>query len=350
MSRTLYTRHPLVLQTAFSELKRQAEEQPFLLAGTPGSVGTRTVKGKEYLYRQFYDAQGKKTAQYIGAAGDPEAERSAEAIREQIEVSKGLVRQGRLLAEQGYQRADLRTGAILAALVNRGFFAAGATLVGSHAFGALLNSLGVSTAAYRTEDIDIARGRPLELALPEERDFLDVLRESTVPLAPIPALDRKEPSTSYKPPGLDPLRVDLLVPAPGSRIETRRVPELRAHATAVPFLEYLLEEPADAIVIARENVVPVKVPRPERFAWHKMLVSQLRASTSEKRPKDLSQATILVAVLAEDAPAELLEAARALPSRARDATRRGAQRVRDALETAGAARALEVLAEGLDAL
>jgi len=37
----MFSRHPMLLQTAFSELKRQASEQPFLLVGTPGSVGTR---------------------------------------------------------------------------------------------------------------------------------------------------------------------------------------------------------------------------------------------------------------------------------------------------------------------
>lgn len=344
---SLFSRHPLVLQTAHAELRRQAGEQPFLLAGTPGSVGTRTVKGCEYLYRQFYDAQGKKAAQYIGPVGDPEAEARAEAIRQQIELTKGLVRQGRLLAEQGYQRADRRTGAILAALANRSFFAAGATLVGSHAFGALLNSLGVETAAYRTEDVDIARGRRLELALPNDEGFLDVLRESTVPLAPIPALDRKAPSTSYKPPGLDPLRVDLLIPARGRRIETREVPELKAHATALPYLAYLLVDPADAIVISRETVVPVKVPRAERFAWHKVLVSQLRETTSEKRSKDVSQAAVLVSVLAEDAPDALFEAADDMPRGARSETRRGADRVRSALEAAGDERALDVLSEAM---
>ena len=34
----LFTRHPLALQTAFSDLARRAMEQPVLLAGTPGSV------------------------------------------------------------------------------------------------------------------------------------------------------------------------------------------------------------------------------------------------------------------------------------------------------------------------
>ena len=38
-------------------------------------------------------------------------------------------------------------------------------------------------------------------------------------------------------------------------------------------LEYLLKQPIEAVVPGREGVVAVRVPRPERFAWHKMLVS-----------------------------------------------------------------------------
>jgi hypothetical protein len=57
----------------------------------------------------------------------------------------------------------------------------------------------------------------------------------------------------------------------------------------------------------------VRVPRPERFAWHKLAISQLRAATNEKRGKDLAQGSVLVAVLAEDAPDALTDAFRDLP-------------------------------------
>src|SRR5574337_232550 len=159
---TLFSRHPLLLQTAYSELMRQAMEQPFLLVGTPGSVGLRDVKGHPFYYRQYYDAQGKKRAEYLGAAGDDQAEARVAGVRDQIAVTKGLLKEARVLAQQGYVRADQRTGAILAALANHGLFRAGAVLVGSHAFGALLNAVGVMGAAFFTEDVDIARNKPPE--------------------------------------------------------------------------------------------------------------------------------------------------------------------------------------------
>ncbi len=64
----------------------------------------------------------------------------------------------------------------------------------------------------------------------------------------------------------------------------------------------------------------VRVPRPEVLAWHKMLVSQLRRATSEKKNKDLDQAAVLFAVLAEDAPESLREALDAVPKATRTQT------------------------------
>jgi len=341
----VFTRHPLLLQTAFSELKRQALELPSVLEGTPGSVGTREVNGRPFFYRQFYDADGKKAAQYIGSTEDPKAAARAEAIREQIALTKALVKDARLLTERGYVRTDPRTGAIIAVLANRGLFRAGAFLVGSHAYGALLNDLGVRAAAFATEDVDIARGDRLELALAEGDDFAKMLADSTVPLRPVPGFDRKSPPTSYKAPGKDRLRVDLLVPSTSGDVSTRAVPELRAHATALPHLRYLLTGAHEAVLMGREGVIPVRVPRPEVFAWHKMLVSQLRTTTSEKSAKDLLQATVVFAVLAEDAPDALESAFATIPRAARTKTVAGARLVLAKLEATGHDRARDLMEE-----
>jgi hypothetical protein len=340
---SLFTRHPLALQTAFSDLERRALEQPFLLAGTPGSVSVREVSGRSFYYRQFYDAQGKKAAEYIGAVGARAAEQRALEVRVAIALAQQLVKEGRLLAQTGYVRTEPRAAAILGALANRAFFRAGGVLIGSHAYWALLNQLGVRAAAFSTEDVDVARDHPLELALAEDVSFETILGESTVPLHPVPSLDPKAPATSYTAAGRDRLRVDLLVPAGGSEVRVRPVPELKAHAQAMPHLRALLARPVDAIVIGREGVVPVRVPRAEAFAWHKVLVSQLRGATSDKRGKDVAQAAVLLAVLAEDAPDALEAAFGELPRAARGKTRSGLKPVVGLLERAGHERATEAL-------
>jgi hypothetical protein len=336
----LFTRHPQVLQSSFSELKRMAQEQPLVLTGTPGSVGVREVKGRRFYYRQFYDAQGKKGAEYIGPVGAPEAEEKAEAVRGAISLAHSLVKEGRLLGQAGYVRADRRAVAVLGALANHALFAAGAVLVGSHAYGALLNELGVRAASLSTEDVDIVRGRRLDAALLQRADFEGMLADSTVVLVPVPGFG-KAPPTSYKAPGSDRFRVDLLVPSGEDVVGIKPVPELNAHAQAMPHMRHLLVRPIDAIMVGREAVVSVRVPRPEALAWHKVLLSQLRTATLDKRNKDRAQAAVLLAVLAEDAPAALKEAMEALPAAARGLTRKAVLPVVRLLEQAGHVRAAE---------
>lgn len=323
----LFTLHPLLLQTAYSELKRLAGEQRVLLVGTPGSVSEREVKGSRFLYRQYYDAVGEKNADYIGPAGDVDAIARAGLIREQISLAGEIASTARILFAQGYARADDRVCAILAALANQGLFRAGALVIGSYAYAACLNDAGARAATFATEDIDVARDRPLSLELAEGVTFESVLAQSKVPLFAIPTLDRKQASTSYTTRGRDRLRVDLVVPTQERMPKVLPVRELRTHAMGLPHLRYLVAETAFGLVMGRHSVVPVRIPRPERLALHKMLVSQLRAATSDKRAKDIEQASVLVAILAEQAPTALAEAFADVPRSAIEKTRRGAAQV-----------------------
>ena len=100
-----------------------------------------------------------------------------------------------------------------------------------------------------------------------------------------------------------------------------------------------------AVVIGRSTMVPVNVPLPERLAFHKMLVSQLRRETSEKVSKDLEQASTLVALLSELAPENLEAAFSKVPAKAREKTKRGARRVLDRLKKTKHDQAVDLLAE-----
>jgi hypothetical protein len=201
-------------------------------------------------------------------------------------------------------------------LHNQGVFEAGAILVGSHAYGALLNQLGVRAARYATRDVDIARRAKLAFREPPQKSFLEMIRESGIPFVEVPSLSKAKPASSFKERGKSFFQVDLLVPAPANEITTVAVPELRAHATALPYLNYLLGESQQTALLAREGCCVIRVPVPERFALHKLLVSQLR-QPSEKARKDISQACVLIAMLAERHPQALEDAAAAFPSSAR---------------------------------
>lgn len=339
----LFRKHLTSLQTGFSDLKRQAQEQSELLIGTPGSVTRRIVSGRPFYYRQYYDVNGTKSADYVGPADTDEGERAAAAMRERIEVANALLLQARALVRAGYVRTDAKTDAVLVALANNGLFRAGGVLVGSHAYGALLNDLGVLASSHATEDVDFARDRALRLE--GGKSFAEMLADSKLKLHEVPQLDRKKPSTSFKPPGADRLRIDLLVPTEGDEVKVLEVRDLKGHAMGMPFLRYLLQDPVATIVIGRSAIIPVNVPRPERLAWHKMLVSELRNRESDKKTKDLEQAAVLVAVLADAEPGALEDAFRALPRKTKNAVSLGAAKVRSMLAARGHTRAAELLGE-----
>lgn len=89
--------------------------------------------------------------------------------------------------------------------------------------------------------------------------------------------------------------------------------ELKSHAIGLPYLSYLLEESQQTALLAREGACTVRVPLPERFAVHKLIVSQLRAGRTAKTDKDLHQACVLAAVLGDLHPGALEDAVAQVP-------------------------------------
>src|SRR5262249_1742959 len=132
----------------------------------------------------------------------------------------------------------------------------------------------------------------------------------------VPALDRRAPSTSFAERGGARLRVDLLVPSSNEEYPTIAVPELRAHAKGLPYLAFLLGESQEVPVLSSHGAVMVRVPVPERYAIHKMIVSQLRHKTSSKPEKDLKQAATLIEILVERFPGAIEDALSAIPKKA----------------------------------
>lgn len=267
--RSPYSPHETGLQVVYQEVERYALSQRTVFVGTPGSLTQRkNATNYSFYTRQYYDGSGKKREEYVaGPVGDAVADGKAAQLKLRIVEAAGVVASVRLLGRNGYAIADARTQATLAALHNVRLFEAGAVLVGSHAFGVLLNKLGVRAA----------------------------------------------PPTSYKEKGKSRFHVDLLVPSKAGTFPIVPVPELKAHAQGLPHLDYLLGDTQTAVLLAREGVAAVRVPAAERFALHKLLVSQLRRSHDAKIDRDLHQSAVLLAVLADKHPGAIEEAAAGLP-------------------------------------
>lgn len=322
MAVRLLRRHDAAAQAKYQETKQLARSQQRILAGTPGSLKQRVQSGNRYWVRSFTTADGRSTDEYLGPVASVHEARVAR-LRRDIELAAALASGSAALRLFGYQRIDRKPAAVLQVLFNRGLIGAGLTLVGSHAYGALLNELGVAAAGYRTQDLDVARNRPLAVALPEGGTFASLLEESGLEFVPVPGMPSDKPSASFKLPGADLLAVDLLVP--GSRTgAVVAVPELRAHAQTVRLLDYLIDEAIDAVVLSPNHVIPVRVPAPERLAVHKLFSSQARRGDRDKAGKDLGQAAVLAAATEDETPGRVVDAFRRAPRADRPVVRQGA--------------------------
>jgi hypothetical protein len=343
MTRSLYSSHETALEVVYQEIERYALSQRAVFVGTPGSLTTRKNAANYPFYtRQYYDGAGIKREEYVaGPVGDPAADKKAAELKLRITEAARVVASVRLLGRNGYALADARAQATLASLHNVRLFDAGAILVGSHAFGVLLNKLGVRAAPYATEDVDIARRSAL--ALPTiGRQLIDVLKDSGIEFVEVPGLPSTRHPTSYKEKGTSRFHLDLLVPSKPGAFPIVPIPELRAHAQGLPHLDYLLADTQTAALLAREGVAAVRVPTAERFALHKLLVSQVRRGRDAKTGRDLRQAAVLLAVLADEHPGAIEEAAADLARAARGHVKRARTALRAHLPES-CARAWETL-------
>ena len=109
--------------------------------------------------------------------------------------------------------------------------------------------------------------------------------------------------------------MDLLTPARRGAAAPVFIRRLNASAAPVKYLDYIIEEPIHAVMLAGSPCL-VKVPQPARYALHKLIVSQERDPTvAAKKKKDILQAKSLLALLREDRPGDIRLAWEALAKR-----------------------------------
>jgi hypothetical protein len=318
----LVSPHEHALTLLFAELESAVAAQGEAFLGTPGTLDERANdNGTRYWVHRYSDALGRRVEAYVGKVDDADVQVRMEALRTRIEAANRTIAQVRILARAGFSTVDRKTYATLASLHNHGLFKAGALLIGSHAYGALLNVLGVKAVAHRTEDVDIARREAL--ALSGVPPFIDMLRQTGIEFFEVPRIDTKAPSTSFAERGGSRLTVDLLVPSRGEDYPTVPIPELKAHAKGLPYLAYLLGSSQLVPILSPHGALAVRVPVPERYAVHKLMVSQLRSTTSIKPEKDLKQAATLIEALVERFPGAVEEALAAVPKSASKQVKRG---------------------------
>lgn len=318
-------KQPLEIQTLYAELVERlvTVDARRSIGSVPGCFVTKTVKGEAYVYFQASEPGGAKRQVYLGrkdAVLDRIADRHRAQRSEFAADETSNQRLCMLLRAGGALVTETASARVLRALADAGVFRLDGVLVGTHAFVVLGNVLGVQWSGgwLRTQDIDIAAGVSMSVAVPEATgDIPAVLEALEMGFLPVPQLDPRSPSTSFKVRGQG-LRLDLVTPAPHPRrTQPVAIPRLKTAAQPLPFLDFLVQRPVRAAVVNGGGIL-VNVPDPARFAFHKLIVAGERgAAMHVKRDKDLHQARQVLEVLVEERPADVRSAWEQVQARGR---------------------------------
>jgi hypothetical protein len=326
----------------YSELLQQCWQ------AAPGGRGisfaSKQIKGLPYWYLQL-TVGSRSTQHYLG----PESPELLAQIKKQRQLwkdaSPDIVKRQQLIGMLRAAGAPTLRGIearVIELLAESGIFFAGGVLVGSHAFAAYQQMLGVRwpEAYTKTMDIDLTGSDALSVALPQsEISLKKTLLDAQLGFFEVPMLDPRSPSTSFVMRGKQ-LRVDVLIPERG-KPATKPVylQALKTFATPVRFLDYLLDS-TEPVALLTPSGVLAHVPTPGRFALHKLVVSQRRpASERAKAHKDERQAALLLGLLLRDRPDEIrdaLKTAQTQPAKFQQQLRAGLRRLPAELQAAKA--------------
>lgn len=312
-----FRRHTQTAQTAYHDLvSLLLDDAVSDLRGAPAS---RIINRKTYWYDRYRIGTriherylGEETPELLSRLENHNNLKEARALRRQERA-----RIVRLLRSERFLGLDGATGSLIAALARTGTFRLGGTLVGTGAFRLYEGELGLRLSIDQlamTNDIDIASFERLSLALDDKVDpsLQQVL--GGFEFEPVSTLDRNKVWRWRQ--SATQTMVEFLTPSFEEAEGIRNLPALGVSARSLHFLNYLIAEPVAAAGVYREGIL-VQIPRPERFAIHKLIVSSRRKDgpDSLKARKDLLQAELLIDVLAEDRPLDLEGAYRDAMSR-----------------------------------
>lgn len=305
-----FRRHSQIAHAAYNDLVSLLLDET--VTDLQGAPTARKIGDKTYWYDRFRIGAdihekylGEETPDLLKRLEKFEALKSDRKDRRN-ECSRIV----RLLRSERFLGLDGATGSLVAALARTGTFRLGGTLVGTSAFRLYEGELGLRLSLDQTamtNDIDIASFEKLSLAIGDtvNPSLNEVL--GTLDFAPVPSLEKNRvwrwrQSTSET-------LVEFLTPSFDDDEGIKDLAALGVSAQSLHYLNYLIADPIHAAAVYRSGIL-VQVPRPERFAVHKLIVSSRRRDgpDSLKSRKDLLQAEMLIDVLAEDRPSELADA------------------------------------------
>ena len=309
---TTYTELSLTAQTAYSQLldAALAAEHQRSVADLPGSFSYKIVKGRKYWYYQYTQPSGQLRQVFVGP--DNAAVEKLRTQKTSASSKERLAPLARSAAALGCSEVLPKHAKVLQRLAEYGFFRAGGVLIGTHAFLAFGNMLGVRWGdASRTQDVDFAHaGKSVSIALPGDIAIDTDAAIQSLQMGLLPVQDLKSGAgATYLNPRDPEFRLDFLTTMTSEDPAPVFHPKLGIAMQPLRFLEYSLEDVQQAVLLSGDMVVVVNVPNPARYALHKLLVVGERAgSFVSKSSKDLLQAGLLLTRLKEFRKSDVDEA------------------------------------------
>ena len=274
----------------------------------PASIVTRRSRGIAYLHAVVKEGEARRSI-YLGRADDPKTTQKEEQYRRAAARAKDTKKSIQALRRASGLGIPVVYGRLLEAISRAGLFDRGLLLVDTHAYQQYAWLLGVhlSDGAARTDDADFSIARLAAAGVRSEEPLEKILHRADASFRPVLKGNDRLPRAFRS----DQIEVEILTTR--GRKSPVEISALQCAAEPLPFMEYLIEEPVEVIVLYGSGV-RVTVPDPARYAINKLLIR--RPAYSTKRDKDLAQARELIQVLRAREP-ERLEAA------IQDAYRRG---------------------------
>lgn len=278
------------------------------VADLNGSFGTKNINRKKYWYFQYRDIDSSVKQIYIG----PDSEKIRGLIKQHQSQKRGQIRMLSAAAiALGCNPVLPKHYRVIKRLSEYGFFRRGGILVGTHAFLTLCNMLGILPEEHmQTQDIDFAHaGKNVSIALPsnikiETRSALESLEMGLIPVSTFSGTE----GARYLNPADPAFMVDFLTAKTSTKNDPVQIKGLSIALQPLKFMEFSMRDTTQAVALGSDGAVLVNIPKPDRFAIHKLIVSAERdVSETAKINKDIRQANVLIQYYLDFRPDELLD-------------------------------------------
>ena len=270
----------IVHQTAFADLVQKCGDAAFEFPENGSFIKVKS-REREYWYHSVRakDSDGKIRT-YVGPVDDQEITARVEKFNQMKVAWRDRWDLVKSLQAVGVPSPPQMVGGIVSALAREGIFRLRGVLVGSLAFQTYAGLLGVKLpdAALMTADIDFAQFHSVSMNVGDSLPpLLELLRKVDPTYREIPHSTDSRSTIAFT--NSRDVRVEFLTPNRSKdeyADEPARMPALGgASAQPLRFLDFLIHNPVNSVLLYQGGIA-VKVPAPERYAIHKLIISERR--------------------------------------------------------------------------